>query len=486
METTSFCISFFSIIIIIIFLFYYYCCCYRGENKNKGAPWPPGRWGWPVIGESLEFLSNGWKGEPETFIFSRMSKYSSTVFKTFLLGEATVVMCGSESNKFLFSNENKLVQTWWPSSVDKLFPFSKLETSSNEEAIKMRKMLPNFLKPEALRQYVGIMDHITGKHFVSGWENKQVVHVFPLTKKLTFWVACRIFMSVEDPGIVAGLEEHLDVLATGVMSVPIDAPGTPFRRAIKASKHLRKEVIRIIKLRKIDCSSGRKECEEDILGHMLSAADENGKYMNELDIADKILGLLVGGHDTSSSACAFIVKYLVDLPHVYQGVYQEQMEIAKQKGQGELLNWDDVQKMKYSWCVACEVLRLVPPLQGAFRQALTDFTYNGFAIPKGWKLYWNAHSTHKNPEIFSQPERFDPSRFEGRGPAPYTFVPFGGGPRMCPGKEYARLEILVFIHNLVKRFRWEKLIADEKIVVNPIPVPANGLPVRLFPHYPKI
>lgn len=101
------------------------------------------------------------------------------------------------------------------------------------------------------------------------------------------------------------------------------------------------------------------------------------------------------------------------------------------------------------------------------------------------QLYWNAHSTHKNPDYFSEPERFDPSRFEGRGPAPYTFVPFGGGPRMCPGKEYARLEILVFIHHLVKRFRWEKLIADEKIVVNPIPVPANGLPVRLFPHNPQ-
>ena len=102
------------------------------------------------------------------------------------------------------------------------------------------------------------------------------------------------------------------------------------------------------------------------------------------------------------------------------------------------------------------------------------------------QLYWNAHSTHKNPEFFSEPEIFDPSRFEGRGPAPYTFVPFGGGPRMCPGKEYARLEILVFIHHLVKRFRWEKLIADEEIVVNPFPVPANGLPVRLFPHNHRI
>ncbi|CAI9766627.1 unnamed protein product [Fraxinus pennsylvanica] len=459
---------------LVIFFFY------KNKSSSSGTH-PPGKTGWPVVGETLEFLTTGWKGYPEKFIYDRMAKYSSKVFRTHLLGEKAAVFCGAAGNKFLFSNENKLVQAWWPASFDKVFPSSN-QTSSKEEAIKMRKMLPNFLKPEALQRYIGIMDHIAQRHFADDWENKNEIVAFPLAKKFTFWLACRLFVSVEDPNHVAKFADPFDLLASGLISLPIDLPGTPFNRAIKASNFIRKELVAIIKQRKLDLAEGKASPTQDILSHMLLTSDENGKFMHELDIADKILGLLIGGHDTASSACTFIIKFLAELPEVYEGVYKEQIEISKSKAPGELLNWEDIKKMKYSWNVACEVMRLAPPLQGAFREAITDFMYSGFKIPKGWKLYWSANSTHRNPEFFPEPLKFDPSRFDGSGPAPYTFVPFGGGPRMCPGKEYARLEILVFMHHLVKRFKWEKIIPDEKIVVNPMPIPAKGLPVRLYPH----
>ncbi|KAF5774198.1 putative cytochrome P450 [Helianthus annuus] len=161
---------------------------------------------------------------------------------------------------------------------------------------------------------------------------------------------------------------------------------------------------------------------------------------------------------------------------------KEQTEIAKAKPSGELLNWDDLRKMKYSWNVACEVLRMRPPTVGAFRVAKTDFTYGSFTIPKGWKLHYLPHYTQRNHEFFPHPEKFDPSRFEGAGPAPYTFVPFGGGARMCPGNEYARAEILVFMYNIVTRYNWERLIPDEKVVIDPLPRPVHGLPIKLIPH----
>ncbi|KAI4377573.1 hypothetical protein MLD38_015177 [Melastoma candidum] len=454
---------------------------YRHSSQFSRPNLPPGRPGLPFLGETLQFLRSGWNGHPEKFIFDRIQRYSADVFKTSILAEPVAIFCGSAGNKFLFSNENKLVTAWWPESINKVFP-SSLQTSSKEEAKKMRKMLPQFMKPEALQRYIGIMDHIARWHFSMGWEGKDEVIVFPLAKRYTFWLACRLFVSVEDPEHVAKFADPFNVLASGIFSVPVDLPGTPLNKAKHASNFIRKELRAIIKQRKIDLAEGKATATQDILSHMLLATDDEGKHLNELDIADKILGLLVGGHDTASAACTFIVKYLAELPHVYDGVYNEQMEIARSKAPGELLNWDDLQKMRYSWNVACEVMRLAPPLQGAFREALNDFIFNGFSIPKGWKLYWSAHSTHRNPEYFPEPEKFDPSRFEGNGPAPYTYVPFGGGPRMCPGKEYARLEILVFMYNLVTRFRWEKVLPEEKIVVDPMPIPEKGLPVRLIPH----
>lgn len=96
-------------------------------------------------------------------------------------------------------------------------------------------------------------------------------------------------------------------------------------------------------------------------------------------------------------------------------------------------------------------------------------------------MHWNTNSSHKDPTIFSDPETFDASRFEGAGPTPFAYVPFGGGPRMCLGQEFAKLEILVFMHNIVKRFKWELVIPDEKLKYDPMLEPVKGLEIRLHP-----
>lgn len=91
---------------------------YARRRKNL----PPGKMGWPIVGETIEFGSTLRKGIPEKFVADRMAKYSPDVFKTSLIGEPVVVLCGSAGHKFLSSNENKLVAIWFPPAVAKVFP----------------------------------------------------------------------------------------------------------------------------------------------------------------------------------------------------------------------------------------------------------------------------------------------------------------------------------------------------------------------------
>ncbi|KAK2640130.1 hypothetical protein Ddye_027925 [Dipteronia dyeriana] len=437
--------------------------------------------GFPYIGESLEFINASRKGHPEKFLSDRVAKYSSQIFKTSILTQNTVFFCGPAAQKFLFSNEDKHVNIWFPSSIKKIFSSTAAHRSSTEVSKLARKLLHNYLKPEALIRYISTMDSIAQQHFESDWEGKQQVTVVPLAKSYSLQVSCQVLLSLEDPEPVARFADHLNAVTSGIVSFPADFPGTTFNKAIKAANELRKEFLALIKQRRIDLEQSKASPNQDLLSHMLVAETDHNhhpeteqhRYLNDFGVADTLVGFLVAGLDPPASLMTSIVGYLSELPDVYNQVLKEQMEISKLKKPGELLNWDDIQKMKYSWNVACEVMRLSPPSQGSFREAVNDFVFSGFSIPKGWKLYWSVHSTNKNPKYFPNPEKFDPTRFEGNGPAPYTFVPFGGGPKMCPGKEYARLMILVFLHNVIKRFKWEKLMPDEKIDLTPVPFPVK-------------
>ncbi|XP_060197039.1 beta-amyrin 28-monooxygenase-like [Lycium barbarum] len=455
------------------------------KARTKSSNLPPGSYGWPVIGETLEFLRLNRDGTPEKFVTDRMDKYKSQVFKTSVMGEKMVVLCGPAANKFLFGNENKLVTVCWPSSVRQLLGKS-LTNSRGDEAKLLRKMLYYFVSPDAFSKlYIKTMELSTQKHIKNHWQGKKELRIFPTVKLHIFELACRLFMSLEDINRISKLFNLFNIFLKGVISIALNFPGTTFYHAKRATNTIRKELLFIVKQRREAIEQKLSDSPpQDLLSHLLLFPDENGKFMSELEVVDNILMMIFAGHDTTTVTITLVMKYLAELPHVYENVLQEQKEIASSKGGREYLNWDDIQKMKYTWDVVSEVLRLTSPIVGSYKEVLVDFNYEGYSIPKGWKIYWNAPATHMDPKLFQNTKDFDTSRFEGAGPTPFSYIPFGGGPRMCLGKEFARLEILVYIHNVVKDFRWKLLIPNEKIEYDPMPTPIEGLPVLLQPSNP--
>ena len=297
-------------VVLALFFFFFK----SGEAKNL----PPGSLGWPVIGESLEFLF----GKPEKFVLERMKKHSPEIFKTKILGEKTAVICGPSGHKFLFSNEQKYFTAFRPHSMQRLFRSYKepkaaqVQHGRDEEAKVLRS--PGFLKPEALVRYLGKMDSITRDQMSAHWEGRSEVKAYPLAKSLTLTLACRFFLGIHEPHRIARLVDCFDDVTVGMHSLLIDLPGTTFRRASKAADAIRKELRAVIGEKREALASGAPM--QDILTHMVVATDASGKHMAEAEIADKIMGLLTAGYSTVATAMAFFMKYVGERPDIYQKV----------------------------------------------------------------------------------------------------------------------------------------------------------------------
>ncbi|EFJ37735.1 hypothetical protein SELMODRAFT_402287 [Selaginella moellendorffii] len=452
------------------------------RNSSSKGRVPPGSLGVPVIGDSLNFVKALKRNDPWRFYGEKRAKYGP-VFKMSLLGSPVVILPAPAGHKLLFGSEEKLVVNSWPVGFKRLLGPGSLTSLTGEDFKRMKKVFMSFLKPEALQRYVPRVSQLSLKHLEDHWEAYagEEFAIYPAVKSFIFSLACSSFMSLETEEEQLELEEPFAIWTKGLLQLPLNIPGTLFHKALKRREVIHDLLGRLISKRRQELLQGRASETSDMLSVMLSYRNEDGKpACTDAEIKDNLLLLLFAAHDTSSSTLTLSLKFLAENPYWRNQVLQENLAISQEKsGQdGYSLEWDDLRGMKVSWRVLQETLRLQPPAPSGYRKVIQDFEFGDYLIPKGWKACWTVVS-HKLPEFFPDPEKFDPSHFEGDSPAPYTYVPFGGGPRMCPGNEYAKMVMLVLLHHLVLRFDWQLADPDEGVTMDPMPMPQNGLNVKL-------
>nr|XP_016448143.1 PREDICTED: beta-amyrin 28-oxidase-like [Nicotiana tabacum] len=463
--------------IIINFLFKYFLA----KPKEK-IPLAPGTFGWPIIGETIQFLISLYYGLVHEFVQKRTKKYNSNVFKTSLLGQNVAIFSGPAANKFIFTNGNKLLIGYRPPSVQKLFPSTSFIPIEHDTK-RAQNVISYFLNSKNVDKLISTMDNMSHFHLENHWKGKNEVIVYDLVKLFTFSLSIRAFMGIEDSDKILNFDEKFKIFTRGLLAMDINFPGTTFYKARKAGIELRKEMKSIIEQRREKLLENPNFPKVDVLTQLADEKGGDGKYMTEVEIADKVFGFIIGSYDTTATTITLTMKYLQEKPEFFNEIIEEQNEISRQMKARKVLCWDDIQKMRKTWSFVNEVLRNKPVVQGIFREAIEDITYEDFVIPKGWKIYLSFGATQKNGEYFPNPNKFDPSIFEGNGQlVPYTSVPFGGGHRMCPGKEFARLLILVFLHNVLKNFRWKSKVPSEKILYPffLLAIPTDGYPVTLY------
>ncbi|KAH9299019.1 hypothetical protein KI387_030701 [Taxus chinensis] len=337
-----------------------------------------------------------------------------------------------------------------------------------------------------MQNYIPKMSSEIQHHINEKWKGKDEVKVLPLMKGLVFSIATSLFFGIDDEHQQDRLHKLLETIAAGTMSIPIDFPGSRFRKAIEARSYMDEILTSVLKTRRSHLHSGTASSNQDLLSVLLTFKDERGNPFTDMEILDNFSVILHGLYDTTISPLTVIFKVMSSNPECYEKLVQEQLGILDNIKDGEEIGWKDLKAMKYTWQSVQETSRMFPPVFGEFRKALTDIHYEGYTVPKGWRILCTAYSTHRQEEYFDEPEKFRPSRFEDEGKhvTPYTFVPFGAGVRICPGWEFAKMEILLFLHHFVKTFSsYIPVDADEKISADPHPpLPLNGFSIKLFPR----
>ncbi|KAI6674669.1 hypothetical protein NL676_002575 [Syzygium grande] len=342
----------------------------------------------------------------------------------------------------------------------------------------------SFLKPDSLQSYVKRMDDIVRNLILEETRQRDTIKAVIFMKKLTFNVTCDILFGIEDELTKDELFEDFGLAFKAIWSLPVNFPGTVFRRGLQARSRIVDRLLPILRKRKEEISAGKLDPKSDVISCLLALRDENQEHIDEETIMDNIIMLMIASHDTSATLLCFMIWKLARDPEIHRKVLEEHEELLKGREKGAGLSWGDIQKMRYTWRVAQELMRLIPIAFGGFRKALKDISFGGYDIPKGWQVYWVACGTHMNSDIFERPNEFEPSRFESssRPIPPFTYVPFGGGNRMCIGNEFARVEALTVVHNLVTGYEWSQLHPEETIARQPSPYPSMGLPIKIRPR----
>ncbi|CAL1396062.1 unnamed protein product [Linum trigynum] len=440
---------------------------------------PPGSMGWPLFGETLQLYSQ----DPTRF-FSNKQKRHGEIFKTHILGCPCVMLASPDAARFVLVTQAHLFKPTYPKSKERLIGPSALFFHQGDYHARLRKLVQRALSLDAIRSLAGDVSALAASALES-WDGGHVINTFEELKKLSFEVGILAVFGHLEAHYRIELKKNYGIVEKGYNSFPTTMPGTPYKRALTARRKLSEILGAIISERK-----EKKLLENDMLGCLLNSKDYKGQVLTDEQVADNIIGALFAAQDTTASAMTWIVKYLHDNPKLLDAVKAEQkaiQEVNERDGTNSesTLTWSQTRhNMPFTHKVVLESLRMASIIAFTFREAVADVEYKGYLIPKGWKVMPLFRNIHHNPEYFSDPHKFDPSRFEV-APKPNTFMPFGNGVHACPGNELAKLEMLTMIHHLVTKFRWEVVGSESGTQNCPFPVPMNGLPARYWKQVPS-
>ncbi|MCF4100181.1 cytochrome P450 [Gillisia sp. M10.2A] len=328
-----------------------------------------------------------------------------------------------------------------------------LLTSEGDHWKKQRKLLqPTFHKKQLVQLLTAIQKAITAE--LDKITTNAPIDVFPIFNDLAFQTVVKsLFSSAANQKDI----NRLQYITESAQRMLVKELRQPFKKwwfhlsgELARNKDLTLEARDILK-KLVQDRKESKERKGDLLDMLLEARYEDGNGMDAEQLIDEILIIFTAGHETTSNALTFTCELLARHSEVQEKVATE---VRSARAQSTSL-MEFIKSCSYTKQVIEESMRLYPPVYFIDRVNFEEDTFENLVIPKGSNLLFSLFEIHRSKEFWQEPEKFDPDRFAEGKALQYSayYYPFGAGPRMCIGNNFAMYEMILATAEVVEKFK---------------------------------
>lgn len=357
-------------------------------------------------------------------------------------------------------------------------------TTEGEHWRKHRRVVQPAFHRKRLRSFAGAMARLSGEHLdqlPADGEVDASDEMMRLTLRIVSetLLGTKTDRDAEDIGWAVDVaQRYVEGVIGGMVRLPRFVPTPANRRLTRANATMDRIAYALIE-------DKTREPGDDVISMLLEARYEDGSELPKKQVRDEVLTLMAAGHETTANALSWTLVLLSRQPDVRRKLEAEVDEVLGQRAPA----LEDLPKLTYTRWIFDESMRLRPPAWTTGRLCIETHDLESeqterYTIPEGHLVLVSPWVTHHRPDLWENPEGFDPERWEALSKPgalhPFAFFPFGGGPRKCVGYEFAYIEATIALAMIAQRVRFDLVPGHP---VEPAPQVtlglARGLPMRV-------
>ncbi len=406
-----------------------------------------------------------WIFTPMSYMDECTSKYGEIYGLNIRPDYPSVLTSNPNALQTILTSDTKELSS--PGELNGIFTYllgtQSLITTSGKQHQRKRQLIMPALHGDRMRAYADIINQVTDK-VISKLPLGATFSIRNVTQTITLKIIMQAVFGLYDSPRAIELERVLSYilestssplsLATGIFPILGKVLGklNPARDFETLLQQADKIIYEEIQERRNNPDSERL----DILSLLMSARDEDGQGMSNVELRDELMTLLTAGHETTATALAWAVYFIYKDETIKTKLLNELNSLGKNPDSNTIF------KLPYLTAVCNETLRIYPVALTTFpRQVEKLISLCGYDLEPGTLVYGSIYDTHRRQDLYPNPNQFKPERFLERQYSAYEFLPFGGGARRCIGLAFAQFEMKLVLAKILTTYQLELLTQNK-------------------------